>query len=51
MSKGLRSISADKREKAVLRRLKTKTLGNGYWAAVDYLSKVKKAAKVKAPNA
>lgn len=45
MAKGLRSYPEKEREAVALRRLKNKTNGNGYWAAVDYIRKVKKLPK------
>ena len=38
MSKSLRSMT--KEERAIERRLKSQTKGNGYWAAVDAKKKI-----------
>lgn len=35
MAKSLRSMSSEERSRAIERRLKNKTGGLGYWAAVD----------------
>lgn len=48
MSKGLRSYPENQRMAVAMRRTQNpKEKGNGYWAAVDYLAKVK---KVKTPK-
>ncbi len=40
MSKSLRSMSAEARLEAIRRRLANRTMGIGYWAAVDAAKKV-----------
>ena len=40
MSKSLRSMTKEGRAKAIERRLKSQTKGNGYWAAVDAKKKI-----------
>lgn len=40
MSKGLRNYPEKQRISVIERRIKSKTKGLGYWAAVDALSKV-----------
>lgn len=48
MSKGLRNIPEPKRTQVILRRLKNKTNGNGYWAAVAALQKARLKVEKKA---
>lgn len=40
MSKGLSSYPEERRKFIALRRVKTPTKGNGYWAAVAYLESI-----------
>ena len=40
MSKSLRSMTKEGRAKAIERRFKSQTKGNGYWAAVDVKKKI-----------
>lgn len=55
MSKSLRSMSESERKAAIARRLSSKTMGLGYWAAVDAQARLTKraldAAKAAAQNA
>ena len=41
MSKSLKSMSAEERKQAIDRRIRNKTGGNGYWAAMDAKKKMK----------
>lgn len=44
MSKSLRSMSESERKAAIARRLASKTMGLGYWSAVDAQARLKKRA-------
>ena len=55
MAKSLHSMSESERKAAIARRLSSKTMGLGYWAAVDAQARLTKraldAAKAAAQNA